>query len=203
LIVLMRARHGLEDLRAEAALERDSAQFYLHLTDLTLREASKGAPLDKTLFNLAGMVGHSFGAIRTSIVKCGPEDTVGRVIVSSDKRDLGKIEIELHKYPEILHVLSSGRLVAIDNLSTDPTMQFVTRLTKSIDFNSILVVPIRLSGQIWGVVSMRMSNDRKKPFSDFELRYAQLIAGVIGLTLARDPANLTLPGNTEQERKTG
>ena len=199
LIVLLRARTMAAEYRATATSDTSSAQYFIHLTDLTIREALKGAPVEEALFHLVGMVGFSFGAVRTSLIRCEAESNHGIVVASNDKRNIDRLAIELRKYPEVQFVLNSEKLLALDNLGQDTTMQFVSRLNKSIAFNSMILAPIRVAGRTWGVLSMRMPESRQQAFSTFELRYAQLAANVMGMVLLRDPEflNLALPDSDE------
>jgi GAF domain-containing protein len=109
------------------------------------------------------------------------------VIASSDKRDIAQLEINLGKYPEVMYVLRSEKLLALDNLATDPTMRFVTAKDKSIIFNSMLVAPIRIGTQVWGVFSIRMGTIKER-LSEQEIRFAQMAGNIAGLVAARDPA---------------
>ena len=178
--------------------EREDAHFFLHLADLILREALKGLAGADTLHHLVGLLNHSFAAVRTSVVRCDPGVRTALVAASSDKRNMDDLQIDLVKYPEILYVVNHNKLLALDNLENDPTMQFVTRITKSIHFNSVLVAPIHIGSKIWGVLSVRLPEGRKKALSDAELRYAQLAANAIGLVVMRD-ASLLLKSPPAEE----
>ncbi len=199
LVMLMRARGEIPDYKP--GTDTSSAHYFLHLTDLTLREVLKGASVQETLFNLVGMVGISFGAVRTSLISCPPVSNHATVIASNDNRHLGRITIELRRYPEIQYVLQNDKILALDNLAADPGMQFVSRVAKSISFNSMLVAPIRIHGRVWGVLSIRLPESRKTSFSDAEIRYAQLAAHVMGTVVLRDPTLLhsSSTGSNESE----
>lgn len=200
LVMLLRARNEIPDYKPVADI--NSAQYFIHLTDLTLREVLKGASVSETLFNLVGMVGVSFGAVRASLISCPPESPHATVIASNDNRNLGRIEIELRKYPEVQYVLQNGKILALDNLANDPAMQFVSRVTKSITFNSMLVAPVKIQGRMWGVLSIRLPESRKSSFSGFEIRYAQLAANVMGTVILRAP-ELLHPASTTSDEEEG
>lgn len=201
LVMLLRARNEIPDYKPTADI--NSAQYFIHLTDLTLREVLKGASVSETLFNLVGMVGVSFGAVRASLISCPPGSPTATVIASNDDRNLGRIEIELRKYPEVQYVLQNDKILALDNIATNPVMQFVSRATKSITFNSMLVAPIKIHGLMWGVLSIRLPESRKTSFSSFEIRYAQLAAHVIGTVLLRAPELLHSSSTSVEEDSGG
>ena len=164
----------------------ESAQYYMHLTDLTLREALKGQPTEDCLHNLTGLLGVSFKAVRVSVIRCTMESRRGYVIASSDKKNIDALEIDLVKYPEISYVLNNDKLLAVDNLAADPTLHFVTKQSKSIIFNSMLVAPIRVNGNAWGVLSIRLAESKQRA-TEFEMRFAQLVAHVVGLVVYAEP----------------
>jgi DNA-binding response OmpR family regulator len=197
ILLHMRPKRELSEYQARTAADYGSAQYYLHLTDLTLREALKSAPVFESLHNLTGMVAHVFGAVRVSVVKCNNAKRSGAVIASNDRRSISAFPIDLAKYPEIIYVLQNDKMLALDNLANDPTMHFVTRQTKQINFNSMIVCPIRLANTVWGTLSIRMSDTKDKPLTEFELRYAQLISHVMGLVIVRDAALLLDINNAE------
>ena len=170
----------------------ESAQYYMHLTDLTMREALKGAPATDCLHNLCGLIGHSLKAVRVSTIKCDFEQRRGLVAASNDKRNIGLLELDLGKYPEIVYVLMNEKILALDNLTADPAMATVARQQKSISFNGMIVAPIRIGGNLWGVLSVRLP-DSKKRLSEFEIRYVQLVSHVMALVIRGEPG-LLLPG---------
>lgn len=186
LVLHTQKKRTLEDVDAQAPKSEPDAKYFLHLTDLILREAQKNLQIEETLHNLTRMVAMALKAVRVSIVQCDGENRSGHVLASSDLRQIRQLSLDLNKYPEILYTLNSKKLLALDNLATDPTMSFVTRQNKSIQFNSMIVAPIHIrQNETWGVLSARMS-DSKKSLSDAEIRFVQLVAHTVGLTLAKD-----------------
>lgn len=197
LVMLLRAKNEIPEYKPVA--DSNNAQYFIHLTDLTLREVLKGASIEETLFNLVGLVGLSFGAVRASLISCPPGSQTAKVIAANDNRHIGNLEIEMKKYPEIQYVVNNDKLLALDNLASDPTMQFVSRVTKMISFNSMLVAPVRIHGRIWGVLSLRLPETRKTSFSAFEVRFSQLAANVMGTVILREPKLLHSKASTDSD----
>ncbi len=186
LVLHIQKKRALENLEGESGKPDPGDAFYLHLTDLTLREGLKNLQIDETLYNLTRMVAMALKAVRVSIVRCEAETRSGDVLGSSDLRHVRQLALDLNKYPEILYVLRSKKLLALDNLATDPAMAFVTRQNKSISFNSMIVAPISLNqNEPWGVLSARMP-ENKTSLTDSEIRFAQLVSHVVGLSLLKD-----------------
>ncbi|HVK60740.1 MAG TPA: response regulator [Bdellovibrionales bacterium] len=174
----LQQKHDLNSLKRSSRAEDQSAIFYMHLTELLMRESLKGHDRDECLHILTGMLGHSMGAVRVSLIECDADERKGWVVASSDKRSIGRLQLDLGKYPEVLYVLRQDRLLALDNLTADPTMHFVTRQNKEISFNSMVVCPIKMAKGNWGVLSIRMPAS-KEFLNEFEIRYAQMAAHVM------------------------
>ncbi len=163
----------------------NEAQYYIHLTDLTLQEAIKGTSLDLSLHNLSKMVAMAMKAVRVSIVECNVETHVGIVHGSSDNRDVKQLKLSLDKYPEMIYTLNSGKILAIDNLEKDPTMKAIGAQSKSIHFSSMIVAPIETPHGFWGVISARMPETRGR-FEDIELQFVQLVSHVVSLVVQKN-----------------
>lgn len=179
LVLHLQAKREVSDRRS---LDEDSAQYFMHLTDLLLRESLKGGPVFESLHNLTGMLAMALKAVRVSMIQCDRDQRLGWVIASSDKKSINNLQLDLGKYPEVMYVMNNEKPLALDNLTTDPTMHFVTQKDKEINFNSMIVSPVRIDNELWGVVSVRLPSSKER-LSDFEIRYAQLAAHVMGLVL--------------------
>jgi len=195
LVLHMQPKRQLSEAKAGDTSISGTAIHYMHLTELLLREGLKLHPLPETLYRLTGMLSLALGAVRVSIVEADLTKEQGVVRGSSDKRDIDGLKLDLGKYPEIIFVLRSEKTLALDNLKNDPTMAVVAEQTKSIQFNAIIVCPIRFAGQTWGVLSARLP-ESKQTLSDFEIRFAQLTAHVAANSIVRGlpSAVLSVPG---------
>jgi DNA-binding response OmpR family regulator len=160
----------------------EEASMMLHLTDLVLKQALGGGTLEEILFNLTRMVSLKMSGVRCSIVHV-PETFHGVVVTSNDERGASGIRLNLNKYPEILHVMNGNVLVAIENLDNNPEMRELRQLAKDITFNSMIVCPVTRRGQPFGVLSLRMPPE-KQTVSDNEIRFVEIVAQVISLTLS-------------------
>ena len=197
-VLQLQRKHEIAEVKTAAGAsvtDAQSAQYFMHLTDLVLREALRGLPIEDSLHNLMGLVAMALKAVRVSIIKCDPANGKGYVIAASDNRLIAELPIDLHKYPEVVYVLNTEKPLAISSLSADETLHFVTKISKTINFNAMIVVPIRMGGELgpgqWGVLSVRLP-DTKATLSEFEIRWAQLVSHVAALIVARSPA-LTQP----------
>ncbi len=185
LILHMQIKRQLTEARAGDLTESGRALHYMHLTELLLRESLKMAPSVTSLYNLVGMLSLATEAVRVSMVEARLGSNEGIVRASSDKKDIDGLKLDLAKYPEIVFVLRSEKTLALDNLKHDDTMRDIAAQSKSISFNAMIVCPVRFGGDVWGVVSVRLP-DTKKKLSDFEIRFAQLTAHVAAGVISRE-----------------
>jgi GAF domain-containing protein len=184
LVLHMQKKRQIREASSNETTESGIALHYMHLTDLLMREGLKLAPAPTAIYNILGMLGLATGAVRVSAVEADATFTQATVRGSNDKKDIDGFVIDLVKYPEIVFVLRSKKLLALDNLKNDPTMAAIATQTKSISFNAMVVCPICLGGEVWGALSVRLP-ETKTSLSDFEIRFAQLTAHVIGSIVAR------------------
>jgi DNA-binding response OmpR family regulator len=184
LVLHMQPKRQISDAKAGDTSASGTAIHFMHLTELLLREGLKLHPLPETLYRLTGMLSLAIGAVRVSVVEASLTSEQAFVRGSSDKRDIDGFKLDLNKYPEIIFVLRSEKTLALDNLKNDPTMAAVATQTKSIQFNAMIVCPIRFGGQTWGVLSARLP-ETKTTLSDFEIRFAQLAAHVAANSIVR------------------
>lgn len=160
----------------------DEAGLMLHLTDLVLRQALGSQNLEDILFNLTRMVSLKVDGVRCSIIQC-LDQKAGVVVTSNDDRKAAGISLDLYNYPEVLHVLNTQALVAIENLDDNPELRKVREKVKDISFNSMIVCPVSRYGHPFGVLSLRMPPE-KETISDNEIRFVEIVAQVISLVLS-------------------
>jgi DNA-binding response OmpR family regulator len=182
----LQKKREIPEYKPQHEKDVETAQYFLYLVDSILREAQTSAPADAVLHRLSVMVAMAMKAVRVSVVRCDLESKQGEVIASNDNKDINRLKIDLNKYPEILHVLRSDKQIALDNLASDPAMHFVLKAQKNISFNSLAVVPMKIDGRSWGVLSIRMA-ESKESVSEFEIRFSRAMASVLGVIVSRDP----------------
>ena len=95
------------------------------------------------------------------------------------------IELDLYNYPEVLHVLNTGSLIAIENLEESVELRHVREKVKDIAFNSMVVCPLSKHGRTFGVMSLRMPPE-KQTVSDNEIRFVEIVSHVISLVLSSE-----------------
>ena len=160
----------------------DEASMFLHLTDLVLRQALKGGDLENTLFRLVQMVSLKTKGVRCNICHCVDDDN-GIIVTSNDDRGAAGIKINLNKYPEILHVRNTGRLIAIENIDKNKNLKFIKEQVKTINFNSMIVCPLFQQGEFFGVLSLRLPKNQNS-FTDNEMRFIEITSHVLSMVIS-------------------
>lgn len=184
LIFHSRAYRQLSELSSKDFNKVDEASLMLHLTDLVLRQALGGESFADKLFNLTRMVSMKVDGVRCNIIQC-VDQMVGYVVVSNDSRKATGIQLDLYKYPEVLHVLNHQTLIAVENLDESSELRSVREKVKDISFNSMIVCPISRHGAPFGVLSLRMPPE-KETVTDNEIRFVEIVAHVVSLSLGNE-----------------
>jgi DNA-binding response OmpR family regulator len=184
LVFHSRAYRQLKHLNSKDYTTIDEASLMLHLTDLVLKQALGQQPLEEILFNLTRMVSIKVDGVRCSVIHCLDQKN-GLVVTSNDSRSATGIALDLYKYPEVLHVLNTQNLVAIENLQESAELRHVTEKVKDFSFNSLIVCPVIRYGQPFGVLSLRMPPE-KQTISDNEIRFVEIVSHVTSLVLSNE-----------------
>ncbi|MGE4131208.1 MAG: response regulator [Bdellovibrionales bacterium] len=181
LVFHSRSYRQLRDISSKDFTRVDEASLMLHLTDLVLRQALGKTPMEDILFNLTRMVSMKMDGVRCSIINC-LDQKAGLVVTSNDNRDAKGIQLDLYQYPEVLHVLNTQTLIAIENLQDSMELRTVRDRVKDISFNSMVVCPVSRGGQPFGVLSLRLPPE-KQTITDNEIRFVEIVSHVVSLVL--------------------
>ncbi|MBX3023206.1 MAG: response regulator [Bdellovibrionales bacterium] len=184
LIFHSRSYRQLNDLQAKDYSRVDEASLMLHLTDLVLRQALGQQSLEEILFNLTRMVSIKVDGVRCSIIHVLDQKD-GRVVISNDDRKASGIQLDLYRYPEVVHVMNTQSLIAIENLEESAELRHVRQYAKDIAFNSMIVCPVTRYGHPFGVLSLRLPPE-KQTISDNEIRFVEIVSHVVSLVLSNE-----------------
>ena len=158
------------------------ATLISHLTQLILRESTSNLPFEARLYNLTKMLNMKVAGVRCSIVEY-LSDQLGLVVTSNDNREASGLEIQLNNYPEILHAMHTGQIVAIENLKSHPTLKNIADRLLEVQFNSLIVAPISRGGQPFGVLSCRLPATATT-IQDEDVRFVEIVAHTFSLLLS-------------------
>lgn len=180
LIFHARPKKELLDLK-EPSESSEQANIMLHLVNLIMAQALTQQPLVDKFHQLTRMLSMKMKGVRCSIVRC---DSLweGLVIASHDNPRAFGIRLDMQTYPEFLHVMQSGRLIAVENLANSPEFAPVYQKSKEISFNSLIVCPLFNGKSFFGVLSLRLPESRLV-ILDYEIRFVEIVSQVISLVL--------------------
>ncbi len=184
LVFHSRSYRQLKDISSKDFSTVDEASLMLHLTDLVMRLAIGTNSMEEILYNLTRMVSMKVDGVRCSIIHC-VDQIVGYVVTSNDDRGASGIQLDLYKYPEVLHVLNTQTLIAIENLEESLELRSIREKVKDISFNSMVVCPITRLNKPFGVLSLRMPPE-KLTVSDNEIRFVEIVSHVMSLVLSNE-----------------
>ena len=99
----------------------------------------------------------------------------GVVLASSDDPSFNNFPLMLSKYPEIQHVMFSGKFVLIPDVKYHNLTSQIENQVKSIPIGSLMVFPVRYQNEVIGVLTIRRPRASGIP-SMTQLRILQAIA---------------------------
>lgn len=116
---------------------------------------------------------------RTSLILTDYKANAGVVLASSDDAKFKDFPISLDKYPEILHVLNTGQVVLVSDVSQNALTNSINQSVKTIQIGSLMVFPVRFQGEVFGALTIRRPKAAHLPPSDV-MRLVQGLANVLG-----------------------
>src|SRR5438034_4967176 len=101
------------------AQAREEARSRAAMVDI-LHEVTDSLKPDEMYHILARRVARALNISKCSMVLAKPGDQQGVVVAAYENPMLRNLQIELARYPEIRQALTTGRLVLVEDVSTDP-----------------------------------------------------------------------------------
>ena len=146
-----------------------------------LQEISTSLHFVDILQTIARKLGEAFGLDRSSIFLAGESDEV-RLVASYEDPSIRNLVVDLNRYPELKRAFDSGETVFIPDAANDPLLRTVRSKFDERSVRSIIVVPIRWQGTTIGAIFLRTEREAS-PFSDSDVRFCQVIAGLTAKAL--------------------
>ncbi|UCG39436.1 MAG: response regulator, partial [bacterium] len=172
-----------------------------------LETTTSSLELKQVLFNLVTRTATALRGDRCSIIAVeGNWDSEtdlprGRLLVSHDDPNVGELDIDLMKYPEILKAFKTGEPVIVEDVQTDPLMEGVKKTITSLGFNSIIAVPLSYRGEILGAMLLRAARANGS-FTEEEITMARIIAAASTNALRNASLYSRLEKKNEQLERT-
>ncbi len=113
--------------------------------------------------------------VRCSLLYVDPDGRRGYVLASHDDPNLDMLELDLRKYPEIRKAIETRQPVIIQDVRRDPLLAGVREHLRSLDFHSIVVVPLTFGEELLGTLCLKTAR-ASHPFTDREIKFITAVA---------------------------
>lgn len=191
---VQRQLRAAQVLDALSTKERD-AKAMLELTQ-TLASA---LDFSEILYTVVRRIAEVVNVGRVSIVLAPPQgDTrVGYVVAASDNAGITNLRIDLDKYPEILEVLRTHEMLAIDDPATHPLLEGVRDEVPPGRLGGLSLLPITWQDEAMGVLFLRALPGRGG-LTTRELDFCRIVTNATAVALRNARVMQTLRDQTQQ-----
>jgi CheY-like chemotaxis protein len=151
-------------------------KLMLEATELlsrTERDKTHGA-----FFTILQGIAKLLDSNRTSLIVVDEKNNSGVVLASSDDVKFHNFPVQMNKYPEVMHVVHTGNLVVVEDVSQNSMTADIAQKVKSIAIGSIMVFPVRFQGDIMGVMTVRRKDAAGVPSMDI-MRVVQATCNIM------------------------
>jgi two-component system NtrC family sensor kinase len=129
----------------------------------------------KVMHAIVDRVGEEVKADRCSILLVDEKLATCFVLAASDNPEADRLEIDLHKYPEIRKAIETREPVVIEDVDRDPLVDSVREFIVERGYRSLLVLPMVFGKEVLGTLFLRAM--RGRPFTPGEIRFCKVAAG--------------------------
>lgn len=171
--VLARIESHLRTQEDYAELEHKDLLMLLELSETMSVTRSPNAILQLIVNKMSKII----DVARCSIISV----TDGRKVsvkASSDLDNNTEIKLDLNKYPEIRKAIETKQAVAINDIRNDPVMASVREHIQSLEYNSIIVIPLIKKESVIGTFFLRTVSYEKGWISERIYKLSQLVANI-------------------------
>src|SRR5258708_7006024 len=159
------------------AQAREEARSRATMVDI-LHEVTDSLKPDEIYHILARHVARVLNISKCSMVLAKPGDLVGVVVAAYENPMLRNLEIELARYPEIEQAISTGRLVLVTDVRTDPlyTKERVRweRDGIKVPTRSAVALPFSMKDRQLGVFFLRTTGE-DPPLTRADAQFAETV----------------------------
>jgi DNA-binding response OmpR family regulator len=126
------------------------------------------------LYTLVMQISDVIDVERCSFVRVRENGKTGVVEASSDDAGIRNLEIDLAKYPEIVEMLRTKKILFLQEIGKSDIMSSVREHLEEIKFQSLVLIPVLEGSRIAGTLLLRTAG-RKTAFSPKEIRFLETI----------------------------
>jgi CheY-like chemotaxis protein len=117
---------------------------------------------------------------RANLIVVDEASNTGVVLATSDDPNFHNFPITLDQYPEILHVIHTGNLIFVEDVSQNALTDRIKKSVKSISIGSLMVFPVYYQGEIVGVLNVRRPQATEVP----EMHIMRVMQGIANIMAA-------------------
>jgi len=159
------------------AQAREEARSRAAMVDI-LHEVTDSLKPDEIYHILARRVARALNISKCSMVLAKPGDQQGVVVAAYENPMLRNLQIELARYPEIRKAVSTGRLVLVEDVATDPLYEDERRRWEreaiKVPTRSAVALPFWMKDQQTGVFFLRTTGD-DPPLTRADAQFAETV----------------------------
>ncbi len=126
------------------------------------------------LYTLVMQISDVIDVQRCSFVRVREDGKTGVVEASSDDAAIRNLEIDLAKYPEIVEMLKTKKILFLQEIGKSDIMISVQEHVEEIKCQSLVLIPVLEENRIAGTLLLRTAR-RKTAFSAKEIRFLESI----------------------------
>lgn len=195
----LRARLGLHlKVWQSVALASQREQALLAMHDITQALVSTH-DIQEILYTVVRRIADVVEVERVSIVLV-PDDAsdAAYVVAASDDAALSNLRLELHKYPEIRHVLSTHEALRVDDVLTHPVLDGVRNSVTGTRLSSLTLLPMAFDGKVMGVLFIR-AQTKRGALDEQQVSFCQVLADATAIALRNARILQTLRAETQRD----
>ncbi len=148
------------------------------------------------LFTVVQRIAEVAKVDRVSIVLVREQADVGYVVAASDDATLRDLPIELAKYPEISHVLTTGETFVVPDANKHALLEIVRHESRARAYSSLAILPILYEGRPMGVLFLRAKETHD--FMEHELALCKTVTNAMAIALRNARVLQSLRDQTQQ-----
>ena len=185
----LRVGRELNQARAEARSRSEMMEI--------LQEVTASLKPEEIYQILVRRVAQGLNISRCSIIIAGPDDDHGTVVAAFENPMLHNLAVDLRRYPEIQHALTTGEVVLVRDVLTDPLFEDVRAVWQSegreAPARSAIAIRFSLRQQPAGVFFLRTTTG-DAPLNEQDVQFAEQVinAAVAALEKAYDLENAVM-----------
>src|SRR5919198_4748250 len=159
------------------AQAREEARSRAAMVDI-LHEVTDSLKPDEMYHILARRVARTLNISKCSMVLAKPGDQQGIVVAAYENPMLRNLQIELAKYPEIRKAVTTGRVVLVEDVASDPLYEDERRRWEreaiTVPTRSAVALPFWMKDQQIGVFFLRTTGD-DPPLTRADAQFAETV----------------------------